>query len=151
MPDEFELPRYRRYCPLCEWTLDDPVEDDDPGATGKVVVDTVQRTFDTVASTPAEFMQRAVFTQLLAGIQPVERALRAHCETHKLEEWLAAAVKLFMLRQSLKVTEDAPAPSDERMYSAICAGELTVNDGRWVRAAAGLIDALKDTKAVADV
>lgn len=150
MPNDFELPQYRRYCPLCPWTLDDPVEDDDPEATGKVVVDTVQRVFDTVASTPSEFMHRAVFTQLLAGIQPVERALRAHCESHPLEEWLAAAVKLFMLRQSLKVIEDAPAPSEERMFSAICAGELTVDDGRWVRAAADIVNALKATEVVAD-
>jgi hypothetical protein len=126
--------------------LDDPVEDDDPAATHAVVVDTVQRTFDTVASTLAELRHRAVFAQLLANTQPIERALRAHCETHALEEWLAAAVKLFTLRQSLGIIEDAPAPSDERVLAAIYAGGLTVDDGRWIRAAAGIIDALKETK-----
>ncbi len=149
MPDDFKLPQHRYYCPLCPWTLDDPVEDDDPEATGQVVVDTVQSAFDTVASTLPEFMHRAMFIHLLAEIQPVERALRAHCETHPLEEWLAAATKLFMLRQSLAVIEDAPSPSEERMFSAICAGELTVNDGRWVRAAADIINVLKETTAAA--
>jgi hypothetical protein len=142
MSDEFE-PRDRYFCPICPWTLDEPVEDDDPAATEQFVRDA------TLAS--PQFAHNAIFQHLVARIAPIEGALREHCESHKLEEWLAAAVKLFMLRQSLKVIEDAPAPSDERMYSAICAGELTVNDGRWVRAAAGIIDALKETKAVADV
>lgn len=150
MPDDLELPRYRRHCPLCPWTLDDPVKDDDPLATSLVVADVRPRVFDTASSTPAEFMQRAGFLDLIAGMQPVERALRAHCESHPFEEWLAAAVKLFMLRQSLKVIEDAPAPSEERMFSAICAGELTVDDGRWVRAAADIVNALKATGVVAD-
>lgn len=55
-----------------------------------------------------------------------------------------------MLRQSLAVIEDTPSPSEERMFSAICAGELTVNDGRWVRAAADIINVLKETTAAAE-
>lgn len=150
MPEDLPPPQYRHYCPLCPWTLESPVEDDDPEATGRVVVDAARRTFDTAVSTPAEFMQRAAFIQLLASQQSIERALRAHCESHPIEQWLTAAVKLFTIRQSLGVAEEVPRPSDERVLAAIYAGELTVNDGRWIRAAAGIIDAVKATKAAVD-
>lgn len=144
MPDDFAL-QYRRYCPICPWTLDEPVADDDPKATADAVAAAVSG-FAAATGTLDDLIQRASFTGLLAGTLPVERALRAHLESHTLEEWVAAAVKLFMLRQSLAVIEETPAPNEARLYTALCSGALTVNDGRWIRAAAGIVDALKETK-----
>lgn len=155
MTDDFGLPRYRAFCPLCPWTLDTPLEDDDPAATAAGVLEAMDRLGMSRAplaagtETLAEVQHRIAFTQLAASLQPSERAARAHLETHDLLEWVAAASKLFTLRQSLGALEDAAPPADERVFAAIYDGGLTVNDGRWIRHAATILDALKQLKGAA--
>lgn len=139
----------RHYCPLCPWTLDSPIVDDDPAATTEAVARIVPP-LDEAALTFQEILHRRTTATLAASIQPVERALRAHCETHPLEEWLRPAVELFTLRRSLGALADMKPPADERVFAAVCAGELTTNDSRWIRIAANIIEALKAPKETAD-
>lgn len=156
MSNRDPFPRHRMYCPICPWTLDEPVEDDDPAATEEAVragLEQWARVSGPLAQateTYEQARQNAVLAAVLANKMPAERAVKAHCETHPLEEWVAAAAKLFTIRQSLGILDDAQPPADERVFGAICAGELTVNDGRWIRAAAGIIDAVRAAKEDAD-
>ena len=153
MPDDLGLPLSRYHCPICPWTLDEPVPDDDPAATGAAIARTlatlerigvVHTPLEEATETRQERINRAAATHMVAQMQPVERALKVHLESHRLEEWVSAASKLFTLRQNVGVLADVAPPDSERVFAAIYTGELTVNDGRWIRIATGIIDALKE-------
>lgn len=70
----------RTLCPLCDWHPDE----DDSLPPPQVTVDA-----DVLASGDLAAINAAVTTAaMLAMLEPVESALKAHLETHELVEWV---------------------------------------------------------------
>lgn len=101
-------------------------------------------------TTLAEMSHAITVARLTAKNRRIDGQIRRHLESHTLEEWFAVAVKLHQVQRSAKVLSEVAAPDESRVTAAVYAGDLTINDGRWIRAAAGIVDALKATEAAAD-
>lgn len=139
MPNPWTTPaepgmRARRFCPLCGWFLDSPEPDPFPTVDAGWLRDARVK--------HGKFADDRVFLAMLHHCEQVESVLRAHIETHQLEEWVAAAAKLFVLRRSIDLLADVAPPSPDRLERLVNMGELAVNDVRWIRFAQDAIGAL---------
>lgn len=78
--------RTRHYCPLGDWHLDAPDPDPTPAVTPEWLAGAREK-HPGHADDPA-------FLALLAHLEPLEAEIRAHLETHSLEEWVAEVMRL---------------------------------------------------------
>lgn len=146
MPDQWTTPgepgmRDRHMCPLCDWFLDSG----DPDPAPMVPVD---------VAAGVKTLNEAVYLILLEHHKKLDSAIKAHLETHTLEEWLRATADLAYLRGTVAIggLADCPAPDEGRLFDAMNTGALTIADVRWIQFASEAIKALTAAmKVVADV
>lgn len=143
MPDPWTAPgeprmRDRRFCPLCDWYHDTG----DPDMTLPADVAAGVKTID-----------EATYLLALEHFRQVDGVIRAHLETHSLEEWLRATADLAYLRGAVALGDlaECPPPDEERLFGAMNTGTLTVDDVRWIQFASHAIQTLTAAmKVVAD-
>lgn len=131
-PSRLQARGTRFVCPFDDWFHDEP---DEP-------IDEIPADVTAGATTLEEMTTAIVTAQLAAKHSRIDGLIRAHLETHTLEEWFAAAVKLQHIQQSASVLIDGRPPSTERLHDALCQGVFAINDARWIQHAKALIDAL---------
>ncbi len=121
--------RDRHMCPLCDWYLDTGDPEPTPPASVAFGVKT---------------LEEATYLIALEHLKSIDNAIRAHLETHSLEEWLRATVDLAYLRGAVAIggLADVPTPDGDRLLDALNAGALTVNDVYWIQIASEAIKAL---------
>lgn len=129
--------RDRRICPLCDWYLDTGDPDMTLPADVAVGVKTISE---------------ATYLVMLQHVTAVEGVLRAHLETHPLEEWLRATADLAYLRGAVALggLAECEPPDDERLFAAMNTGVLSMNDVRWIQFASHAIRTLTAAMKVVD-
>jgi hypothetical protein len=129
--------RDRRMCPLCDWYLDSGDPDMTPPTGVAAGVTT---------------LEEATYLLALQHIKSIDGEIRAHLETHSIEDWLRATADLAYLRGAVAIggLADVPPPDEGRLFDAMNAGVLAINDVRWVQFASEAIKALTAALKVVD-
>jgi len=99
MPDPWSQPApfkgTRFVCPFEDWWHDEPED----------AVEEIPANVMVGVTTLQEMIHARVFAQLSAKYQRIDGLIRRHLESHTLEEWFAAAVKLQQLQHSANQAE----------------------------------------------
>ncbi len=130
--------RDRHMCPLCDWYLDTGDPD---------------QTLPADVALSVKTLSEAVYLVLLQHYKQIDGEIRAHLETHGIEEWLKATADLAYLRGAVAIggLAEVSPPDEGRLFDAMNAGALTINDVRWFQFASEAIRALTVAmKVVAD-
>lgn len=129
--------RDRRICPLCDWYVD-------TGEPDMKLPPDVWAGMKTI--------NEATYLVALQHIKQIDGVIRAHLETHTLEEWLRATADLAYLRGAVALggLAECEPPDDERLFEAMNTGPLSMNDVRWIQFASHAIQTLTAAMKVVD-